>query len=73
MIVEAKSVTKSFARTKVLDDVSLSIKSHEHIALMGANGAGKTTLIRAMLGFYHIDKGEIKVVGKDPIKIELKY
>jgi len=68
MIVEAKNVTKSFIGTKVLDDVSLTIDKGEHIALMGANGAGKTTLVRAMLGFYHIDSGEIKVVGKDPIK-----
>ena len=68
MIVEAKNVTKSFIGTKVLDNVSLTIDKGEHIALMGANGAGKTTFVRAMLGFYHIDSGEIKVVGKDPIK-----
>ena len=68
MIVEAKNVTKSFAGAKVLDEVSLAIGENEHIAMMGPNGAGKTTLIRAILGFYHIDKGEIKVDGKDPIK-----
>ncbi len=68
MIVEAKNVAKSFAGVKVLDEVSLTIGENEHIAMMGPNGAGKTTLIRAMLGFYHIDKGEIKVVGKEPIK-----
>ena len=68
MIVEAKNIIKSFTGVKVLDNVSLTISENEHIAMMGPNGAGKTTLIRAILGFYHIDKGVIKVVGKDPIK-----
>jgi len=36
--------------------------------MMGPNGAGKTTLIRAMLGFYHIDKGKIDIDGFNPIK-----
>ena len=52
----------------VLDDVSISIKSGEHIAMLGANGAGKSTFVRAVLGFYHIDSGSIKVNGYDPLK-----
>jgi ABC-2 type transport system ATP-binding protein len=35
---------------------------------MGPNGAGKTTLVRAMLGFYHLDSGSMKVLGHDPVK-----
>lgn len=51
----------------VLDDVCLDINDGDKIAMMGPNGAGKTTLIRAILGFYHIDKGKISVNGYDPI------
>jgi len=54
--------------TNVLDDVSISINQGDRIAMMGPNGAGKTTLVRAILGFYHIDSGEIKVNGFDPVK-----
>jgi len=68
MIVEAKNVTKNFMGSKVLDDISISIDEGEHIAMMGANGAGKTTFVRAILGFYHIDSGSIKVDGFNPIK-----
>jgi len=68
MIVEAVNVTKNFMGSKVLDNISISINSGEHIAMMGANGAGKTTFVRAILGFYHIDSGSIKVDGFDPIK-----
>ncbi len=54
--------------TKVLDNVNLMIKQGDRIAMMGPNGAGKTTIVRALLGFYHIDSGEIRVNGADPIK-----
>jgi ABC-2 type transport system ATP-binding protein len=68
MLVVAKNVSKTFAKTQVLDDVSLEINRGDKIAMMGPNGAGKTTLVRAMLGFYHLDSGEIQVHGFDPIK-----
>ena len=67
MLVEAKGVTKTFMGTKVLDSVDLTIQKGERIAMMGPNGAGKTTLVRAMLGFYHVDSGEIRVNGFDPV------
>ncbi len=68
MLAIAKNVTKSFMGTKVLDNVNLTINQGDRIAMMGPNGAGKTTIVRALLGFYHIDSGEIKVNGADPIK-----
>ena len=66
MEVDIRNVTKRFAKTNVLDDVTLHIGEGDRIAMMGPNGAGKTTLVRAMLGFYHIDKGSIRVGGFDP-------
>ncbi len=68
MLAVAKDVTKSFMGTKVLDNVNLMINQGDRIAMMGPNGAGKTTIVRALLGFYHIDSGEIRVNGADPIK-----
>jgi len=68
MLVNAKGVSKVFMGAKVLDNVDLEIVRGDRIAMMGPNGAGKTTLVRAMLGFYHIDSGEIRVNGYDPVK-----
>ena len=68
MLVVAKNVTKKFMGSSVLDDVTLCIAEGDRIAMMGPNGAGKTTFVRALLGFYHIDSGDIKVNGLDPVK-----
>jgi len=68
MDIIVDSVYKKFQGENVLDGVSLKIDAKDKIAMMGPNGAGKTTLIRAMLGFYHIDKGKIVIDGYDPIK-----
>ena len=68
MIVQAKQIAKKFMQEYVLDHIDLTINSGDKIALMGPNGAGKTTLVRAMLGFYHLDSGEMKVFNKNPVK-----
>ena len=68
MLVVAKDVSKKFMGSYVLDRVNITINSGDRIAMMGPNGAGKTTLVRAMLGFYHIDSGEITIKGFDPVK-----
>ncbi len=59
------SVSKSFKRNKVLDDVSLEIGLGERVALIGSNGAGKTTLIRCLLGEY-VHDGSVTIDGKAP-------
>ena len=67
-MVIVKDVYKKFLGEWVLNGVNLTINRGDRVAMMGPNGAGKTTLVRAMLGFYHIDRGEIKVFNYHPIK-----
>ncbi|MCI0750976.1 MAG: ABC transporter ATP-binding protein/permease [Flammeovirgaceae bacterium] len=57
----------------VLKDVSLSIKTGETIALVGATGAGKSSIINLLNRFYEINKGSIKVDGVDIKEFELGY
>jgi len=71
-LVEIKNVSKSFMGVNVLDAVSLEIATGDRIAMMGPNGAGKTTLVRAILGFYRIESGSIRVDGFDPMKQRVK-
>ncbi len=67
-MIAIKEATKRFLDTNVLDHITLTIKRGDKIALMGPNGAGKTTLVRTILGFYHLDMGEVRVEGFDPVK-----
>lgn len=49
----------------VLDDISLTVKAGEHIAIVGYNGAGKTTLIKLLMRLYDPSSGSIKYHGQD--------
>jgi len=66
--IEIKEASKKFMGSFVLDGVNLQIKRGDKIALLGPNGAGKTTLVRSILGFYHLDRGEVRVDGLEPTK-----
>ena len=53
-----QNITKSFNDDKVIDHLSLDIKSGEVYGLLGSNGAGKSTTINILLGFIKPDSGE---------------
>ena len=49
----------------VIDDLSLTVKPGEYIAVTGATGCGKSTLLRLLLGFEKPERGVIYYDGKD--------
>ncbi len=49
----------------VLEDVSFSVESGESLAIVGATGSGKTTVVNLLCRFYDVQKGSIKVDGRD--------
>lgn len=55
----------------VLDDLSLSIREGEYVAIVGKSGCGKSTLIRLLLGFETPDRGTVTVDGKDLARVDL--
>lgn len=54
-----------------LDNISLTIRPGEHIALVGANGAGKTTLVKLLCRLYDPTAGRITIDGIDLRELDL--
>ncbi len=71
-MIEIKNLTKHFGKLRALDNLNLSLKAGECIALIGPNGCGKTTLIKSILGMVIPEKGDIIFDGKN-IKNDNNY
>ena len=61
--VQLSSISKRFAATQALEDVSLDLVSGEVHALVGENGAGKSTLVKILAGVHQPDTGVIRLDG----------
>ena len=64
VLLEVRSVTKTFGTTRVLKNVSLQIAGGEFLTLLGESGSGKTTLLRLIAGFEQPTSGEIWMVNE---------
>lgn len=62
--VELRGVTKRFAETLAVDDVSLNIERGKFLTLLGPSGCGKTTTLRMIGGFEYPTAGEIYISGE---------
>ena len=48
---------------KLIEDLNLSVKPGQRIAIVGPTGCGKTTIINLLMRFYDVDQGSISVDG----------
>ena len=64
--VEMKDVSFSYVPDrKLIEDLNLSVKPGQHVAIVGPTGCGKTTLINLLMRFYDVNGGAIRVDGTD--------
>ncbi|GAB6109784.1 ABC transporter ATP-binding protein [Fusibacter bizertensis] len=63
-ILQIDAVSKQFGTSKVIDQLSFSVKEGSIFGFIGQNGAGKTTTMKMILGLLKMDQGEIKVCGE---------
>lgn len=64
--VEIEHVNFSYTPDRpLIEDLNLSVKPGERMAIVGPTGCGKTTVINLLMRFYDVNSGSIKVEGKD--------
>ena len=63
-VLRVENLTKRFPGVVALDDVTMEVRPHEVVGLIGENGAGKSTLLNILSGLYAQDSGTLKVNGR---------
>lgn len=58
-----ENVTAGYGPTHVLDQVNLTVRPGEKLAVIGRNGAGKTTLLATIMGLTKLHEGNISLAG----------
>jgi len=67
--IEFRSVAASAAGHTILNELTFSIPSEQHVAIVGSSGAGKSSIVGLLLGWLRAISGEIYVNGK-PLNVE---
>lgn len=75
-MISVKNLKKTYflggEEVYALDDVSLSIKEHEFVAIIGQSGSGKSTFMNMLGCLDRPDSGEITLDGTDILKCKEK-
>lgn len=64
--VEIDNVSFSYNKEKkLIENLNLSVKKGQRVAIVGPTGCGKTTLINLLMRFYDVNSGEIRLEGEN--------
>jgi ABC-2 type transport system ATP-binding protein len=61
--IQLRGVTKTFGRTRAVDDLDLAVPAGAVYGFIGPNGSGKTTTLRMIMNIIYPDRGEIRILG----------
>ena len=67
----ASHLQKTYAKRRVVDDVSLHVERGEVVGLLGANGAGKTTTFYMIVGLEQPDSGMVRLGDRDVTRLPM--
>lgn len=64
-IIEVQNLTKEYKNLLAINDLSFEVYKGEILGLLGPNGSGKSTTINCILSLLELNKGTIKILGKE--------
>jgi phospholipid/cholesterol/gamma-HCH transport system ATP-binding protein len=65
-MIEVRDLKKSFGTTRVLDGVSLEVRTGESIVIIGRSGGGKSILLKHLIGLLQPESGQV-LIDQQPI------
>ncbi len=63
--LQVENISKAYRKQKVIQSISMQVKSGEIVGLLGANGAGKTTIFSILMGLLRPDEGKVFIDQED--------
>src|SRR5437764_6903747 len=67
-MIKVEGLTKRYARTVAVDNISFEVEKGQIVGFLGPNGAGKTTTMRVLTCFLPPTSGSAQVAGFDVLK-----
>ena len=65
LMIDVRNLTKRYAGTTAIEDLSFSVKRGDIVGFLGPNGAGKSTTMRILAGFMPATSGSVRIGGFD--------
>ena len=72
-MIQINNITKNYAKTSVIENLSLTIEAGQVYALLGKNGVGKSTLINMIIDLVKIDQGTITLFKEDSVDLDKRF
>ncbi len=71
--ITTHALSKTYRKTRAVDDVTMNIPRGEIFGLIGENGAGKSTLMKMLAGAIHPTSGSFSLLGNAPEADDFLY
>ena len=70
IVGKLSNVNKWYGTRRILDDISLEVRAHEIVALVGRSGCGKSTVLRVLAGLSPDHTGNREVTGAPAVAFQ---